>query len=86
MNKYFEDDHEPVVHKFSEIDLSGVYSYASYLRWEFEERLEIIKGRIYKIGAPSTTHQTIAGTIFVRIFLYLEGNPCRVFMLLLMCV
>ncbi len=79
MKKYFEDNEEPIVHKFSEIDLSGMYSYASYLRWEFEERLEIIKGQIYKMGVPSTSHQTVAGTIFVHIFLHLKGNSCRVF-------
>ena len=30
------------------LDLNGTYSYADYLKWEFEERLELIKGKIFK--------------------------------------
>ena len=32
---------------FAELDLNGTYTYADYLKWTFDERLEIIKGKIF---------------------------------------
>ncbi|MDD2816315.1 MAG: hypothetical protein PHP00_11370 [Thiotrichaceae bacterium] len=30
--------------KLSQLDLNGTYSYADYLTWKFDERLELIRG------------------------------------------
>ncbi|MFT4092178.1 MAG: hypothetical protein QM640_00970 [Niabella sp.] len=35
---------------FSDLDLEKTYTYADYLKWQFEERLELIKGRIFKMS------------------------------------
>ncbi len=33
------------VKEISQLDLNKVFSYADYLLWEFQERVELIKGR-----------------------------------------
>ncbi len=70
---------EPEILKFSDIDLSGTYSYAQYLRWEIDERLELIKGKIFAMSAPNRNHQKICGSIFNKLYNYLENQPCEVY-------
>lgn len=66
--------------QFSDLDLSKTYSYADYLKWTLEERLELIKGKIFKMSpAPSSSHQILSGIIFGELYLYLKGKPCAVF-------
>jgi hypothetical protein len=35
----------PIVYNFSDLDLTKTYSYADYLLWQFQERVELIKGK-----------------------------------------
>jgi Uma2 family endonuclease len=64
----------------NDLDLSKTYSYADYYSWKFEERLELIKGKIFKMSpAPSGNHQLISGKIYVRLYNYLENKRCKVF-------
>ncbi len=66
--------------EISDLDLSKTYSYADYLQWKFEERIELIKGRIFKMSpAPSSKHQEISGNIYFAFKLYLLKKPCKVF-------
>lgn len=52
---------------FSSLDLSKKYSYADYLTWQFNERLELIKGKIFKMTpAPALEHQNISGALFAE--------------------
>jgi Uma2 family endonuclease len=55
------------------------YTYADYLKWKFEERLELFRGRIFKLSAPNTKHQVLAGKLHLRIGNFLENQPCYVF-------
>ncbi|MBS1503129.1 MAG: Uma2 family endonuclease, partial [Bacteroidetes bacterium] len=42
--------------QFEEPDISQTYSYADYLKWTFDERLELIKGKVFKMTpAPGST-------------------------------
>lgn len=62
------------------LDFSKTYSYADYLKWEFQDRLELIKGKIFKMSpAPATRHQQISSKIFARIWNFLDGHDCQVF-------
>jgi len=62
------------------IDPNSCYSYADYLQWTFEEQLELIKGKIFKMSpAPNRRHQQISGNLFYFIKHYLLSKPCRVF-------
>lgn len=70
---------EPVISKVSDIDLSATYSYASYLRWKFEERVELIKGKVFQMSAPSLNHQRLLGFIYTEIYIYLKNHSCEAF-------
>jgi len=66
--------------QFSDLDLSGTYSYADYLKWTIEERLELIKGKIFKMSpAPSTSHQRILRRMSQTLGNFLNGHSCEVF-------
>ncbi|MDP4912834.1 MAG: hypothetical protein NWR46_00440, partial [Saprospiraceae bacterium] len=36
------------------------YSYSDYMKWQFQERVEIIMGKIFPMSAPNTPHQSLA--------------------------
>ncbi len=58
----------------------GKYSYADYLTWQMDEMVEIIKGRLFKMTpAPSRIHQKVAAKLFYRLYGFLEGKPCEVY-------
>lgn len=58
----------------------GVYSYADYLTWKFDERVELIKGKLFKMSpAPNRMHQRIAGDMFSQIHQFLMENPCQAY-------
>ena len=66
--------------EFADLDLTKTYTYADYFKWQFEERVELIKGQIFKMSpAPNRFHQEIAGNIHVRLWLFLEAKPCKVY-------
>lgn len=72
-------DQIPEVWEFKEIDLSGNYSYAHYLKWKFDERLELIKGKVFEMSAPATFHQEICRELFAALYNHLKGHQCKVF-------
>ncbi|WP_293303731.1 Uma2 family endonuclease [Pedobacter sp. UBA5917] len=81
MKPYPTEDELPPIKTVNEVDFSAYYSYADYMRFEFEERLEIIKGRIFKMSpAPSRIHQKILGRIHNPIYNILKGHNCEVYM------
>jgi Uma2 family endonuclease len=55
------------------------YTYADYLQWKFEERLELLKGKIFKLAAPNTKHMIVGKNLFLRMGSYLENHACFVF-------
>ena len=66
--------------QFSDLDLDKTYTYADYLKWTFDERLELIKGKIFSMSpAPGTNHQRISGAVFYSLYHSLKGKPCKVF-------
>jgi Uma2 family endonuclease len=61
-------------------DYGGIYTYADYLKWTIQERLELIKGKVFRMSpAPNREHQTISRNIFLAIGNFLRHNPCQVF-------
>ena len=56
------------------------FTYADYLTWNFKERIELIRGKIFKMSpAPSVTHQKVVANIFGEIFIFLKNKSCKVF-------
>jgi Uma2 family endonuclease len=66
--------------EFADLDLSLEYTYADYLQWTFEERLEIIKGKIFNMSpAPSPVHQLVSMEISRELANFLKGKSCKVY-------
>ncbi len=64
----------------NQLDCNKTYTYADYLTWRFKERIELIKGKIFRMSpAPSTRHQEITGALFGTLYHYFKHNPCKVF-------
>lgn len=64
----------------SQLDLSKTYSYADYYSWKFQERVELLRGKIMKMSpAPSRQHQRISSKLGFSIQKYLELSACQVF-------
>jgi len=50
-----------MITNIDQLDLNGTYSYADYLKWQFDDFVEIIKGKVYKMSpAPPRFHQDIS--------------------------
>ena len=67
----------PKVTNLSQLDLNGRYSYADYLSWKFEERLELIKGKIMLMSAPSRKHQQISRELTGNFYIFFQKNHCE---------
>jgi Uma2 family endonuclease len=65
--------------KVEEPEASFTYTYADYLKWQFEERLELFRGKIFKLSAPNTKHQAVAGNLTASIITFLRGKRCKAF-------
>ncbi|MDP4263609.1 MAG: Uma2 family endonuclease [Bacteroidota bacterium] len=65
--------------KVEEPDPSLIYTYADYLRWNFEERLELFRGKIFKLSAPNTKHQEVVRNLGAEIVIFLKKKKCKPF-------
>lgn len=53
------------------------FTYADYLTWHFKERIELIRGKIFKMSpAPTFNHQKIQTNILVAFHNFLKDKPC----------
>lgn len=68
------------ISSLDQLDLNKVYSYADYLTWQFQERVELFKGKIMAMSpAPASAHQRLLGKIGFELYGFLAGSPCEVF-------
>ena len=49
-----------MITSLDQLDPNGTYTYADYLLWKFEERVELLRGKIRQMSAPSIYHQRIS--------------------------
>lgn len=64
----------------AKLDLNATYSYADYLTWQFDDAIELIKGKIMPMSpAPSPVHQGISWRLSGSLFNYLRNKPCQAF-------
>lgn len=64
----------------NQLDFNKLYTYADYLRWKFDERVELFKGKIFKMSpAPNRKHQEISGTLFGLFFNIFRNHPCKLY-------
>ena len=77
---YDTPNQEEKIYSLDDIDASLTYSYASYLNWLFDDRVELINGKLFRMSpAPSPIHQEISGNIFSAFHGYLKGKSCKVY-------
>ncbi len=69
----------PTITQLSQLDRQGTYSYADYLTWRFEQALEVIKGRIFPMAAPSRTHQKISWYLGGTFYSYFKSHRCEAY-------
>lgn len=72
---------KPKVTDFSQLDLNKTYTYADYLTWRFQERVELIKGWIYKMSpAPKRLHQEVEIALSTEFYnFFKKENDCKVY-------
>ena len=63
----------------SQLDPNGVYNYADYLTWQFEQTVELIKGKLLKMAAPNRKHQKISWQLSGRFYNAFKGLPCEAY-------
>ncbi len=56
------------------------FTYADYLTWNFKERIELIRGKIFKMSpAPAIPHQKVLTNLFLAMGIFLKHKPCSIF-------
>ncbi len=75
----YDNQEDEEVSRVEDLDFSKEYSYASYLKWKFEERVELIKGRLFPMSAPNRWHQHLSMAIGGELYIYLKNKPCQSF-------
>ena len=63
----------------SQLDLTARYTYADYLLWQFSERVELIKGYIMRMSAPSSRHQRVVTNLTRIIGVFFYKSPCKIY-------
>jgi Uma2 family endonuclease len=62
-----------------QLDLNGSYTYSDYLLWQFEERVELLRGKIRQMAAPNRYHQKVSGRIQHFLSNALWKSPCQLY-------
>jgi Uma2 family endonuclease len=65
--------------ELADLDIDKSYTYSDYVKWSFKERVELLKGKIFKMSpAPNDIHQKLSGQLFGLIWSHLRGHKCQV--------
>lgn len=69
-----------IITNINDLDLNGAYTYADYLNWQFAERLELFKGKIFKMSpAPNRSHQKVSSNLHGMLWSFFKGHSCNLF-------
>lgn len=61
-------------------DPEAQYTIQDYMTWRFEEMVELIRGRIFRMSpAPTSGHQLVSGALFSALYQFLNSKNCLVF-------
>ena len=68
------------VARFEDLDLSRQYTYADYLTWTFQERVELLRGWVARMSpAPNRFHQDVQRNLTYALLKHLEGGDCKLY-------
>jgi Uma2 family endonuclease len=59
-----------------QLDLSKQYTFSDYLKWKITDRLELIRGYVRQMAAPSREHQDISRNLNHFIDMHFWGKSC----------
>jgi Uma2 family endonuclease len=68
-----------MITSLSQLDFNKRYTYADYILWQFKERVELLKGRLFPMSAPNVAHQTIVSNLHGYLWQFTQGTECKVF-------
>lgn len=70
-----------MITSLDQLDFDKTYSYADYLTWQFDGFVELIKGKIFPMSAPSRLHQEVSMNLSTLLKIYLKENhlDCKVY-------
>lgn len=68
-----------MITSIDQLDFDKTYSYADYLTWRFDEYVELLRGKISRMAAPSRYHQRVVGRMYSILDTYLEYKDCQVY-------
>jgi Uma2 family endonuclease len=64
----------------AQLDPTGTYTYADYLKWQFDESVELIRGKLYRIApAPKRKHQDASVNLEFALLQYFDDKSCKVY-------
>src|SRR5699024_4032854 len=64
----------------SQLDFDKKYTYKDYLTWDLKDRVELIKGYLFRMSpAPTSEHQKISNKISTSITNFLSGKKCELY-------
>lgn len=64
-----------------QLDKNGIYTYADYVTWRFEQMVELIKGKLFILNpAPASRHQSILSGLAAQILPYFIKTHCKSFL------
>jgi Uma2 family endonuclease len=68
-----------MITSIDQLDENKTYSYADYLTWKFDGYVELLRGKLSKMAAPTRDHQRLAGRMNTLWDNYLDNSPCKVY-------
>ncbi len=69
-----------LITNIKQLDMKGSYTYADYLLWNFKERVELIKGKIFKMSpAPSRFHQDTSWLLARQLDKSFHNTLCKMY-------
>lgn len=68
-----------MITSLQQLDLDKTYTYSDYLSWRLQEYVELLKGKIFKMAAPSIKHQRVSSRLHTLIGHHLWKKPCEIF-------
>jgi Uma2 family endonuclease len=68
-----------MITSLSQLDPQATYTYADYLTWKFDQALELLRGRIRLMSAPSRLHQQLSWRMSGLLFNQFKGHRCEAY-------
>lgn len=65
-----------MITSFEQLNLQQTYSYADYLTWQIEQFVELLRGKILPMSAPSRYHQKIVTNLVTKINSFVKEEKC----------